>query len=219
MSIYDVDFVEVDVDNQEALNAFRAKMFPHCINLAAAENYLNDLVRHIHCVRQAGDSLRVLPRLLRQHDQSKFSLIEFPAAVERFRGGDPNPDRYAAGWLHHIHSNPHHWQHWMFPDGFTPRGSSVEGGVMEMPREYVLEMVADWMGSSMTYTGSWDMTKWLTENMVRIRLHSRTAQAVRKLLRELGYPDEVVMLPWAQEKNRGRRVRDMAERLKWRKAA
>lgn len=189
----------VDVDNEEGVSAFRDEIFPQCHSQIAASAYLESLVRHIRYVREAGARLRVLPKLLLIHDQSKFSDIEFPAAVDRFHGGNPEPDVYTAAWLHHVHHNPHHWQYWMFPDGFSPKGSSVEAGVMEMPRQYVLEMVADWMGSSMAYTRSWDMTKWLTENMGRIRLHSKTARAVRELLWALDYPDEVVERPWAHE--------------------
>ena len=192
--------VEVEVDDSASLDAFRARVFPCCADQAAAGAYLDSLVKHIRYVREAGRRLGVLPRLLEWHDQSKFSLAEFPAAVEKYHMGDPNPGRYAAAWLHHIHCNPHHWQHWIFPDGFTPKGSSVEAGVLKMPFSYILEMVADWMGSSMTYTGSWDMTEWLTQNMGRIRLHSRTAQEVRYLLAALDYPWAVVELPWAQER-------------------
>ena len=191
----------VDAEDDASVSAFRAAMFPHCVNPTAASTYLDSLAKHIRYVREAGQMLGVSPHLLKWHDQSKFTLTEFPAAVERFHAGDPNPDRYAAAWLHHIHYNPHHWQHWMFPDSFTPKGSEVEAGVMEMPRKYFLEMVADWMGSSMAYTGSLDMTKWLTENMGRIRLHSRTAYLVRELLLDLDYPREVVDRPWAQEKS------------------
>lgn len=202
MSIFDnANFV--DVEDDASLSAFRAEMFPYCISPEAASGYLDSLIAHIRYVREAGSRLRVLPHLLRQHDQSKFSIVEFPAAVGRFRAGDPNPDLYAAAWLHHVHNNPHHWQHWMFPDGFVPRGSSVEAGVMEMPREYVLEMVADWMGSSKAYTDSWDIAGWLTQNMSRIHLHTRTAQAVREILSALGYTSAVVDLPWANEMLRG----------------
>lgn len=63
-------------------------------------------------------------------------------------------------------------------------------------------MVADWLGSSMAYTRSWDMTKWLTENLGRIRLHSATAYEVRGVLKRLGYPAEVVNLPFAHEKEK-----------------
>lgn len=205
----------VEVYDQDALDEFRREVFC-AANETFAAPYLNSLAEHIRYVRLAGVLLLAqldwgegddpkgeaavrLPHLLGIHDQSKFSDEEFEAAAERFHGGDPNPDRYGRAWLHHVHANPHHWQHWIFPDGFVPRGTSVEAGVMEMPPEYALEMVADWMGSSMAYTGSWDMTKWLNGNMGRIRLHTKTAACVREILRATGYPDEVVGQPWAQE--------------------
>lgn len=134
--------VYVEVDDPASVDAFRLKFFPLCRDEAAAARYLDSLVLHIKSVREAGRRLRVLSQLLELHDQSKFSAYEFRAAVDRFHGGDPEPDAYAAAWLHHVHNNPHHWQHWMFPDGFSPRGSSVEAGVMEMPRQYVLEKKA-----------------------------------------------------------------------------
>ena len=191
--------VYVEVDDSVSLASFRAEMFPCCFDAVAAAAYLDKLVEHVRWVRKAGRKLGVRQFLLDVHDQSKFLFVEFPAAVERFHRGNPYPDWYAHAWLHHIHHNPHHWQHWMFSDGFTPKGSSVEAGVMEMPRDYALEMVADWMGSSMTYTGSWDMAKWLTENAGRIRLHTKTAAYVCEVLDSLGYADVIFAQPWAHE--------------------
>lgn len=65
----------------------------------------------------------------------------------------------------------------------------IENGVMEMPQHYALEMIADWMGASKTYTGSWDMSDWLAENMNKIRVHSKTAKYLREVLS--GLPDIV----------------------------
>jgi len=56
-----------------------------------------------------------------------------------------------------------------------------------MPEMFALEMVADWMGSSWAYTGSWDMSAWLTKNIPRIRLHPGTATFVGDVLDGLGY--------------------------------
>ena len=191
-----------DIRNKEQMAMFRQVRIDQGGVPEHVDAYLDSLVRHITCVREAGRQLGVDIGLLEFHDESKFSDMEFLAAVERFHGGDPNPDRYARAWLHHIHANPHHWQHWIFPDGFIPRGSSVEAGVMEMPERYALEMVADWMGSSMAYTGSWDMTKWLADNMGRIRLHSKTAANVRHVLDMLGYADVDYTRAWAHEIDR-----------------
>lgn len=190
----------VDVGDKEEVELFRRTQIAKGGDPAHVNPYLDSLVTHITHVREAGRKLGVPDVQLMDHDDSKFSDVEFLAAAENWHGGAPNPDRYARAWLNHIHQNPHHWQHWIFPDGFIPKGADVERGVMEMPQDYALEMVADWMGSSMAYTGSWDMTEWLKNNMPRIRLHSKTAVYVRGVLTGLGYGPDVTDMPWAQEK-------------------
>ena len=187
-------------DDEAELYKYRLKRIREGGDPIQVAAYLYSLVNHIRYVQEAGLRLGLSETQLQAHDASKFSDDEFLAAVERFHGGDPNPDRYARAWLHHIHHNPHHWQHWMFPDNFVPRGSSVENGIVEMPYEYALEMVADWMGSSMAYTGSWDMADWLHKNMPRISLHSATAALIRETLdMHGGYADVVYMQRWAHE--------------------
>lgn len=169
-----------------------------CVPIDALRKYQESLEAHILYVQQAGRRLGVAEHQLEIHDQSKYSMEEFPFYAMYFHGhGDP--DGFAAAWLHHMNHNPHHWQHWIFPDGFTPKGSKVENGVVEMPERYALEMVADWMGASMAYTGSWDMTKWLWENMPRIRAHSNTANYLRGVLDMEGYADTVFVQRFAHE--------------------
>lgn len=160
------------------------------VDKVVAEAYIESLREHITYVQEAGRKIGVFPSLLEVHDQSKWSIFEFPGYAQHFKGGG-DPDGFAAAWLHHIHYNPHHWQHWIFPDGYTPKGSKVEGGVVEMTGIYVLEMVADWMGAGRAYTGSWDMADWLSENMPRIKVHSATAKYLVSILRGLGYADVV----------------------------
>lgn len=150
--------------------------------------YLDSLEAHVTYVREAGEQLGVDPRQLREHDNSKFSIEEFPYYVRNFHGDKGDPDGFARAWLHHIHNNPHHWQHWIFPDGFAPKGSNVINGVVEMPKRYALEMVADWMGASMAYTGSWDMTDWLLKNTPKIKVHPETAYYLTtQILDPMGY--------------------------------
>lgn len=176
-----------------------------------ATAYVESLIQHITLVREAGEKLGVEPELLIVHDRSKFDHEEFPHYANRFHVGiGESPldaankagnvsDNFARAWLHHIHHNPHHWQHWMFADGFTPKGSSVENGIVQMPGNYALEMIADWMGASMVYTGDWDMREWLLKNVGRIRLHSRTAAYVGEVLAWLGYEDVVRERPFGSE--------------------
>ena len=151
-----------------------------------AEAYIEDLQTHISFVQEAGRKLGVNAHQLDIHDQSKWSSFEFPGYAQHFKGGG-DPDGFATAFLHHIHYNPHHWQAWIFPDGLTPKGSRVEGGVVEMPQKYALEMVADWMGSSRVYTSSWDMASWLISNIPKIKIHPETAEFVREVLSDIGY--------------------------------
>lgn len=165
---------------------------------AVAAQYAVRLLEHISFVREAGAMIGADDNLLRIHDASKWEAEEFDGYAMHFCGGGA-PDKFAEAWLHHIHRNPHHWQHWIFPDGYTPKGSDVEDGVVRMPDRFVMEMIADWMGASKAYTGSWDMTDWLCKNIPKIRLHSQTAKLVREILDHQGYADTVFLYRFAHE--------------------
>jgi len=90
-------------------------------------------------------------------------------------------------WLHHVHYGPHHWEYWLLNPDYN--FATSENGKLPMPETYVREMVADWMGASRTYTGSWDMSKWLTENEPRIAslIHDKTHERLCMVLHELDY--------------------------------
>jgi len=160
------------------------------IDDAVAREFKKSLDKHIAYVREAGRKIGVPEKQLEIHDVSKWTKDEFPGYAMHFHGGGA-PDKFATAWLHHIHYNPHHWQHWIFADGFTPKGSNVENGVVEMPLHFALEMIADWMGASRAYTGSWDMKDWLCVHIPKIRVHSETAEYLRQVLDGLGYADIV----------------------------
>ena len=151
------------------------------------QRYAKSLTEHIRSVGFAYCDVLGLRRnggLL--HDKSKWTPEEFPFYARHFHGGG-DPVGLAGAWLHHIHNNPHHWQHWMFPDGYSPDGPNVIDGCLEMPAEYVNEMVADWIGSSVAYTGKDDMTDWLKDNYSKIRLHPNSRYHLEVVLAELGY--------------------------------
>lgn len=166
-----------------------------------ATNYIDQfdksLSKHIENVRIAGRALGVPYKLLAEHDISKYSYEEHDIYARHFFGGG-DPIHFPSAWLHHIHNNPHHWQYWIFPDGWTT-GYDMDGPCVEMPYEYVLEMVADWIGSSMTYTGSNDISDWLSKNIQKIAVHRNTADLLRNLLDSLGYADVVYVRSFKNE--------------------
>jgi hypothetical protein len=83
--------------------------------------------------------------------------------------------------------NDHHWQFHIFSNGYDKEGYATEDGCLPMPEVCIREMVADWMGSSYAYTGTWDMAGWLKENLPNIKLHSESRIILMEVLTSIGY--------------------------------
>lgn len=149
--------------------------------------YRRVLSNHIKSVQEIGKTLGVPEDQLAEHDMSKWSDEEFPDYAMQYKGyGKPLTFVYAK--LHHIQRNPHHWEHWVIPDGYA-LNSGAESGVLPMPENYALEMIADWMATGQRSSRSWDVSSWLSKNIPLIRLHSKTAAFVTEVLSDLGYTD------------------------------
>lgn len=147
--------------------------------------YAQSLRHHIECVVYAGAGLGLPVNQLQQHDVSKWSKDEFFAYAMKFSAGIDNPAEFSAAWLHHIHNNPHHWQHWLIP---------ATNEALFMPETDALEMLADWMGASLAYQGTLNMKPWLEQNLCKVILHRDTAQYVGNRLVRLGYDEGIVGL-------------------------
>ena len=87
------------------------------------------------------------------HDLSKFSSVEFGPSARYFQG-DRSPiemekaeNGYSAAWKHHKGHNAHHWEYWT---DFDQNGNVVAN---KIPYQYVVEMVCDWIGAGMVYSG------------------------------------------------------------------
>lgn len=143
----------------------------------AGLHFIESLNQHIGFVREAGLQIGVNLEQLTAHDLSKFTVAEFTGYAQYFHGGGA-PELFASAWLHHLQHNEHHWQHWIIP----PRAQ-----VRVMPKRFVLEMVADWMGARKACTGLWDMTEWLAKNLDTVVLHNKSTQYLNTVLRSLGY--------------------------------
>lgn len=128
------------------------------------------------------------------HDWSKFGPLEWTAYANHFyrdggvwkfkrNKGQHSPgdakDEFNRAWLRHIHKNPHHWQHWVLmfdDDGYQ---------ALEMPENFVREMVADWMGAGLAQKGIPDILHWYDQNKNRMILHENTRRRVREILDSL----------------------------------
>lgn len=139
--------------------------------------YLWYVLRHKWFVFRAGLSTGAPLWRLIIHDYSKFSPAEWRAYVNQFYAKDrKQPGAFERAWLHHWHTNPHHWQHWLN----VRYGGEVKA--LRMPEPLVREMVADWMGAGRAITGSWDITDWYAKNKDQMILHPSVRAQVESLI-------------------------------------
>lgn len=120
-------------------------------------------------------------QILLMHDLSKFSVEEAAYATHDFSDAMQNTPQqlqaFERAWHHHKIHNPHHPEHWwdVSKDGTTD--------AMVMPKRYVVEMVADWIGAGETYDQSFE--EYLVMNLAKFYFHPGTARYLEGMLDQL----------------------------------
>lgn len=154
----------------------------------STENYLKTtVVPHKIAVFEAGFELnKKLPNSARfdelefvdnlwLHDLSKFSFVEaFGYSGWDFKTKSGDKAAFDAAWNHHKHHNPHHPENWLSVGRFG------DVTVLPMPKIYVAEMVADWIGAGKTYGNS--LENWLPDNLSSFKLHQDSAVFLHEIL-------------------------------------
>ena len=126
----------------------------------------------------------IIEENLKVHDKSKYTEEEYSAYCNYFyptKACPANKDAFDLAWLHHQRENPHHWQYWVLIEDIghiTP---------LDMPVEYIVEMLCDWHSFSGTNPIS-TAYKWYTDNKHCMRLSSKTIKLVEELLEYLKEP-------------------------------
>lgn len=121
------------------------------------------------------------------HDDSKHSIEEYEAYDDYFYGKEGKDEddisvidsAFDYAWLHHIHCNSHHWQHWiLFED---------EGNIktLEMPVKDVYEMIADWWSFSWKSGNLSEIFDWYEKHKDKMKLHPMTRELVEKILEQI----------------------------------
>lgn len=116
------------------------------------------------------------------HDLSKIDKEEYNAYDEYFYGKnkeDPSViSNFNKAWLYHIHHNPHHWQHWVLNCDEPNEGEIL----IEMPFEYVIEMICDWWSFSWKVDNLYEIFNWYNGHKDYIKLNSNTKILVEEIL-------------------------------------
>lgn len=148
--------------------AYRTYIIEHVSNVTKAYNWLVE-----HDI--TSESLRTQISL---HDVSKYSDHEYDAYDNYFYGRKTEKVKsdFNYAWLHHIHNNPHHWQHWVLVND--------EDGThaLEMPKEYVIEMICDWWAFSHKSGNLYEIFDWYKAHKKNMILHYKTKILVEEIL-------------------------------------
>lgn len=153
--------------------------------------HLRVIIHHKYWVFRASMWLKVPILIALFHDMSKFSPQEFPAFAKNFYnedgspikvrgndgGYDPNaqPNGFSKAWLHH-QRNKHHWQAWV------SIGDKGNLHAIKIPDKYVREMVADWVGAGIAYSGKSDPSGWYNGQKDNMILHPETRLRIEQLV-------------------------------------
>ena len=120
-------------------------------------------------------------KLIRDHDDSKYSMEEYSAYDNYFYGRDQSYEakmNFNYAWLHHIHHNPHHWQYWILINDNPDEGEII----LDMPTEYIIEMICDWWSFSWKKGDLLEIFKWYDERKEYIKLSEKTHKKVIDIL-------------------------------------
>ena len=114
------------------------------------------------------------------HDESKYSEEEYEPYDLYFYGNKSSKvvKDFNYAWLHHIHHNPHHWQYWVLQHDDEPEE------VLEMPYEYVIEMICDWWSFSWKSGKLTEIFDWY-EKHKNMKLHPKTRKLVEDILNDI----------------------------------
>lgn len=121
--------------------------------------------------------------IISKHDDSKYDTDEYYPYCEYFYGNNKNTketlENFDYAWLHHQHNNPHHWQHWLLRED--------DGGMkaLEMPYEYVIEMICDWWAFSWKNNNLYEIFNWYANNTEKHQFHDNTKKQVEEILDKL----------------------------------
>ncbi len=142
---------EIYVNNaDEQFNKYSNYIKSHKDNVYESFKKLNTIFKIIFPDVYTNDKIITQLNInMSMHDNSKYDLIEFGPYANRFfpiKGYQCNPKdpKYKLAWLHHIHNNPHHPEHWVYWDD----GKDV---ILDMEDIYIIEMLCDWEAMSMYF--------------------------------------------------------------------
>lgn len=151
----------------------------HRQNVIRAYEWLKENIPSIFELVSPG--IDIEHRIVFSHDSSKNSVYEYDAYDRYFYGYTRSyqvVSDFNYAWLHHIHNNPHHWQHWVLISDEANEGTKV----LDMPMNYIIEMICDWWAFSWKSGDLFSIFNWYREHSSNMQLSEETRMRVTQIL-------------------------------------
>ena len=157
----------------------------HISNVCAAYDWLRVNLSDVARIERGfGTTLQLVG-----HDSSKYCMEEYIAYDEYFYGDmtsaenslDQVREDFNYAWLHHIHNNPHHWQHWVLINDDPEEGTAA----LDIPYRYVLEMICDWWSFSFKTGNLYEIFDWYDAHKAHMILSKNTRELVEEILEKI----------------------------------
>ena len=158
---------------------YDAYLSNHRANVAKGYNWLHkNLPEIFEGVKDNSAELQL------RHDKSKENPDEYKAYDDYFYGKNRSYGvvmAFKQAWLEHIHRNPHHWQHWVLINDEPEEGEVI----LEMPYEYIIEMICDWWSFSWEKGDLTEIFSWYEKHSKYIKLAPKTRKTVETILNKI----------------------------------
>lgn len=155
----------------------------HIVSPELLEKRLEAVIRHIDGVRgdglilgrrmieagEAEDGLSVICNT-QKHDNSKLKPGSIEWSYLHPDVAETNEIAFKLAWQQHVSTNPHHPEYW-------------PGGIEEMPRMYLAEMVCDWHTRSSEF--GTDLREWVKDKACpkyKISCSGKTYKEIKELM-------------------------------------
>lgn len=134
------------------------------------------------------------------HDLSKYSPTEM--LICKYYSGRRSPHQnarevlgYSPSWIHHYHTNKHHFQFWWDEDEI---GKIIP---MKMPYKYIIESFCDMLGASKAYNPeNWTpemlLSYWETKCLEKRIMHEESTRFLDYLINKLARDGEENFFEW-----------------------
>lgn len=149
----------------------------HKMNVAKGYEWLyKNLPEILEC-----HGIKLEQQICFEHDASKTEIDEYANYDAYFYGNNKSyqvVEDFKYAWLLHIHRNPHHWQYWVLINDDPKEGMVC----LDMPYNYIIEMICDWMSFSFKCGDLNEVLKWYDERKEYIKLSDKTRKIVEDIL-------------------------------------